>query len=894
MDNTIDIRLNGTNGKESVNVNESINIDLKRNAVTIPLSDVGTSVNLYELYNSERNACSKIRLVCTVNPICTNILHNAVSEIVKDEGSEDAVLLNLSQSNTINGVVCKSNSGWNYEKAILDTQISNDKCGFDYHCGYDILDNHIIRNLSFKTVNHSNSNSEDFNTISDTLRDAKGDDIYEANEFAAYLNGVSSTVSFKLYKVDDLLTYNQSRDKNTVDNNGWIGFYNKSNMISKYGNYSNYYYSKVINNKKACEFIDFYPGIKEYSFVPRYNEHRGRIEKNWNYCITYPSSSTTVNIPFINSSLSSLRCFVNEDAQPVDGVGIIAISSFSKHGLVDGDIINLYNNDKLILPNAEVTTYGEYDFTVFKSRENLNDENKETTFSVSSTSSIGQEGGDVVFNISSYSSGENDYSFKKISNGIECTYYVRIFSRLPNFRFADKEITEKLLYADEPDYMKKYQTDEYDFENHIYKLGFSKNVYSDDIAQVTYSDDIDISSLRDNLGRPLSSLYFTVIKNNKGYQKWYGKDGTPIDISSEDIEYSHCFGKVNCGFEYNYDSTEDFVTYQYGHTNIHLMENVDENASGLNISNINTNRVESIDDDEIDFYNDINYYGDLCCFSPSEYKEQSIQPVLNRFNTAQRELTDERFPQSFRLFNSFNSHEIFCDAYLNKNSDPIFETYNEGTGFTVSSITHNDLCSQREGYFYQPHYEIKIKSDSELNSSESNILNTLRLVYNDEIGEYYIKTSEMNFMGYLDDFVLYDKTNKKSYKCKVTCVLSPYQFNFKVVDGSEIDNIANYKDFVVARPSAATPSYAYFLNDGSCRYVWRDLIQNGFGQGENEEEYPFINGRLYAHLGINLYLKRQNPFSEYYEINTDRDSEGELYVEKNKGGSYYTSKEMKC
>ena len=894
MDNTIDIRLNGTNSKNDVNVNESLYVDLKRNAVTIPLSDVGTTVNLYDLYNSERNACTKIRLVCTINPLCTNVLHNAVTEIVKDEGSDDTLLLNLSESNVIDEVVCKSKNGWGYEKAILDTQVSNKKCGYEYHCGYDILDNHIIRNLSFKSVNYDRINNEDFNTISDNLRDVNGNSISEANEFAAYLNGVAPSVSFKLYKVDDLLTFNQSRKSNTVEDNGWIGFYNKSNMLSKYNNNSNYDYSRVINNKKSCEFIDFYPGIKEYSFTPRYNGYRGRIEKNWNYCITYPSSSTTKDIPFINESLSSLRCYVNEDAQPVDGVGIIAISSFSKHGLVDGDIINLYNNDTLILPNAEVTTYGEYDFTVFKSRENLNDENAETIFSVSSTPVVGQEGGDVDFNVTSYTSEADDYSFKKVVNGMECSYYVRIFSKLPNFRFADKEITEKLLYSDDVNYMKKYQTDEYDFENHIYKLGFSKNIYSDDVAQITYSDDLDISNLRDNLGRPLSSLYLTIVKNNKGYQKWYGKDNTSIDVSSEDVEYSHCFGKINCGFEYNYDSTEDFVTYQYEHTNIHLMENIDENASGLNISNINDSRSDMVDDDEIDYYNDINYYGDLCCFSPSEYYEQIIQPTLNRFNTAQRELTSERFPQTYDLYNQFDSHEIFCDVYLNKNADPMFESYNNGTGFTVSSITHNNLCSQKEGYFYQPHYEIKIKSNSDLNTSDSKTYSALRLIYNDEIGEYYVNTSDANFMANGDKFILYDKSNRVSYRCIVTCVLSPNQFNFTVEDGSEIDNIEKYRDFVVVRRGSNVPSFAYFLNDGSCRYVWRDLIQNGFDTNSDIEEYPFINGRLYIHLGVNLYLKRQNPFGEYYDIDTERDSVGEIYTEKNKGGSYYISKEMKC
>ena len=36
------------------------------------------------------------------------------------------------------------------------------------------------------------------------------------------------------------------------------------------------------------DFVDMYPGRDLYTFLPKYNKFRKRIEKNWNYCMTYP------------------------------------------------------------------------------------------------------------------------------------------------------------------------------------------------------------------------------------------------------------------------------------------------------------------------------------------------------------------------------------------------------------------------------------------------------------------------------------------------------------------------------------------------------------------------------------------------------------------------------
>ena len=102
-------------------------------------------------------------------------------------------------------------------------------------------------------------------------------------------------------------------------------------------------------------------------------------------------------------------------------------------------------------------------------------------------------------------------SYKKTSNGIPCEYYVRIFSKIPNFKFASETVNEYEMYKDGSTLIDKYQSLDNEFESHVSRLAFAKNIYGDDIGQVVFTDTIDIGGLRDNLGRPSTSIYITII-----------------------------------------------------------------------------------------------------------------------------------------------------------------------------------------------------------------------------------------------------------------------------------------------------------------------------------------------------------------------------------------------
>ena len=70
----------------------------------------------------------------------------------------------------------------------------------------------------------------------------------------------------------------------------------------------------------------------------------------------------------------------------------------------------------------------------------------------------------------------------------------------------------------------------------------------------------------------------------------------------------------------------------------------------------------------------------------------------------------------------------------------------------------------------------------------------------------------------------------------------------------------NIGDFVLLKKDDATPDYAEISRDGSCMFRWRNIVSNGTEDDENVI-YPFTNGAFYITKGINLYLRRQKPYT---------------------------------
>lgn len=1004
MEKTQKILLNSSLNKKSVNVNETLNIELSGNKKILPENSFNKKIDAYDVYLNERKNSNKFRLILNIYPICSNILFNPFTEIVRNEGSDDAICLNYSpglstaqlesddyigRKGAIKGktTAIAPDFKWDSYEEVRDTQLSNIVCGFDYHCGIDIFNNHILRNITFKSINYSDKWSpvalgtleqpykvgyenvkvngqatphvyvnKDFNTIDDYMRDRNGVIVSESFPYLGPIRMINGNMPMMpmvvyplhLYQDYDIYTFFEAIENRLLEEDGWFGFKNPS-IISSMSltdsaddepvttdlfevSRDNYYacgsentvsvditavtesqktnyemsdmsINRTINNRRYCEFIDMYPGRDLYSFSPKFNENRHRLEKNWNYCLTYPSENLIYQMHKPNSKYvlpfdffrldskqnTSIKVFMFDEGVVDDnGLALVTFYTICQHGLKVGDYVNVYKGDDLFYESAEVVNIvDKYIYQIVKTEGNMSNE------------WVTLEYDDVKYNYNgkkypvcpsrrcNVDNDAQDIHFRRVVSGVECKYYVRKFSRLPNFKFRDEEVNEYTLYDDNRQkygrsrtgystvlpLIKRFSNPEdpvCDFENHIAKLGFANTSYGDDVTEIVYTDDIDVSYLRDNLGRPLSDIYFTVVKNNKGYKKWYGI-GTEIDIKSQEVEYSHCFGKVNCSF-----LLSDFYRDYYYTEMANVRDVRDITAGGMaNTKGLYTDR----DDDEILFDKDFDYYGDICCYSPVDCDEQVIQNAMNRFNTVQREMAQYSDVKSYKYF---NNGTLYYDEIKDVENKLRYNQSNMGdpyTMFETGSLNHSVKKEEHymmegrrlEGYYHQAHYRIPIKDVSQTVSSDEaikynlNVINKLDSTTNDrQLFEF--KTVEDNNFVRNEKVVLYKFSTNEYFFLTVYLPLSSRVFQCVIADenGNHVDNIndmtdvENINDYVILKKHDTTPYYARLIKDGSCRYYWREIVANGIETQDNV--YSFTNGAFYIKKQINFFLRRQDPY----------------------------------
>lgn len=978
MEETKHIILNDYISKGSYNKNSGLVVDLSRKSRLLPEDNIDAFISAYDVYLDERKNGNKFRLIFNINPYCTNVLFNPFTEIIKYEGSDRAFCLNFSAATT--GQLEDSETGvvdegsilvkregefgilnadtaftWSQREAIRDTQLSNNACGFVYHNGLDIFNNHILRNKTFKSVMLGyNSYSEigptyegiygpnfdtvmvydksfsscspkryldtNFNTIDDYMRDRSGAIVSEYFPKLVTFSGsttdddlISLKMPLHLYQKHDVYSFEESYANNLKEDNGWFGFSNDSSLMGMVSRDSGQNVlvsesdaefncdgvngvicedpvnvnlsaestvrydvktldkpndiNKVINSEPYCTFIDMYPTRELFSFNPLYNSYRERLEKNWNYCLTYPSSSITDGFDFFvdidngsgKTSTALKARFFDEYQVGDDGTNLLTVYSMCQHGLSVGDTVNLYHDGEVVYNEVEVVSVvSKYEFQVVKE-----------TFNILSGWNYNDTAN--TFGLKRNPSDNSVLAFKRVVNGVECEYYVRVFTRLPNFKFADREINDYVLYNKE--YITKnhinlreaYADNAHDFENHIAQLGFSRTPYSDSVSELVYTDDVDVSYLKDNLGRPLHEIYLTIVKNNKGYEKWYGDH----EIGDEDVEFSHCFGKNNCQFLYS-----EFYRSEMEETGEASIDVRDINSyDGNGLRNLNTGK----DSDEIDFYTDIHYYGDICCYSPVDCYEQSLGMCMNRFNTVQRELSGiANSVNGYFDIGVFNNGTLTYDEIVNDENtipaDSAEDFVCKGTIPHSSEVTMGGMCSQDEGYYYQAHYRIPIKTLSQSVSSDNGITYKLLSITKD-----YYQFSGRNYLIFKvdgdfdvtigDRLTLYVKNANEIYLLTVRSVDSLNSFTCYI--DSEDNSVADIpsiepgatisgeglKNYVLIGRTEYIPPYAKVIKDGSCRYYWRDVVANGI---ENDNKvYPFTNGAFYVTQQINFYLRRQ-------------------------------------
>ena len=980
------IFLQGSRSKESTNTSSSLHVQLGGKKKLLPPSDVSDTVNLYDLYTEERRGCNIIRLTCQVNPICSNVLFNPVTEVVKNEGGSAVTVVNyglVGEGNPFSGVKYKpSNMGFwsgstigyqsidsyaesadventpianvaanltysvtelaggvaNYPaNAVRDTQLSNSVNGFDYHCGLDIFNNHLLRSNTFKCVCKMPSQNVDarytaFNTIADLMRDVQGDKVAEKLSFPieAGVDKNGKIAVLHLYEYDDILTFNDAVSQRLIaKHDGWVGFENTS-KIKTYDDFaegSELQIERPIMNKNAGDFVDMYPSRDLYSFVPKYNKFQRRMEKNWNYCVTYPMSSTTDGFDDIINTvdgLNSLRAiYFDENTRGDNGVKQIVIYSIAKHGLQVGDYVNIYKSyessgdsvNELVVSNAEVgNVVDDFIFTVSNSTVQISNswvavEDIPNSYELGAnglyyTPSKNADPSKKYYIVNNayvnFDNAAQNISYKKVVNGIECDYYVRVFSKVPNFKHAsgdtsnEYEIYRKRDVNGELPLVDEYKKRQYDFENHISRLAFAKNAYSDEIGQVVFTDNIDISNIKDNLGRPLTTLYLTILKSNKGYKQWYGVNSTAtwnprvINDDFRNIEYSHCFGKLSCAFETSDESIADDTI-----TSVKQINNIDNLHRGYDVDKINGDDRSldgySIDVDEIWYDTDVNFYGDLCYYDNYNAMERSIQPMMYRFNTAQRESSVNS--DSSAYFSSYLYDEIACDDY---------DVAATRSGYTIAANVQSNVNAKKEGYYYSPHYEIPIKTFDKLQSIFPTFL-TIRSITPIGGNSYRITTLQNHFLSLGDKAVIYDSEADKYYTCVAvrgdgdsyrtfTCKT----FDYDTAEAKELDFSSTTALKMFKIDNLEVPSYAKLLKDGTCRFIWRDILNNGFNSSDDTvEEYPFTNGAFYVNKKVDMYVKRQDPYNRYGLYSED-DLEGSSTDTTVTENNYYSEEDIVC
>jgi hypothetical protein len=442
--------------------------------------------------------------------------------------------------------------------------------------------------------------------------------------FYRIIGTINNNVSNALFNLSDdnnadLYTY---RGFNYVDISTSTYRFNNSvypNTIDEYlkesdGWYG--YYNPNLTLNTVVKKIDMEPKRERFSFIPDVNpfhNQSARPIKNWELTITYPFGSDKTH-PMINDGL----LIVEAVPAIVATRNMVAFGMPCMHNLSIGDVVKIsgtsgYDGEFVVirtgLDNGDLK---EYYFVVDLPPTGLLNDNSR---------------------------------MKKMIGGFESEYYFRIFKKI-------KTRSTPMI-----------ENDDYD----SYKLAFSENVYNDSVTQFIFNEDIDVSELKDNLGRPLSQIYLTVLKTASGFDS------------------NKLFGAVSAGIETPFISklnNSETLPYLLDIPAINKIHNAVADSTGIISPFISHNPLST----NVNINNN-TFYGDLVEYNKSQLKEFTLADVSHRFNTLSREF-----------------------------SAPIMK-YNISAGNVENNIPPSTgtttLGPRQEGYFYKAHHLIPIREFSD-------------------------------------------------------------------------------------------------------------------------------------------------------------------------------------
>ena len=944
------ILLNSAKNNTNVNVELGDYVSLSTKQRNVPMDKVEGIINHYELYLKERNECKNYKMCFTLHPFMSNVLVNAFTEVIYNEGALNSGIItpygemysehqglfikNILNSKTSDalfgeGIFNAENHIDNQEgidrryQLLRDTEYSHPNLGgLTYHCGLDIFNNHYLRSNGLFRVKKANQNGNKtvFNTIEDFIVYSNGDKAKIYREAVGTWNlNVEKNDNGVFGKIKELLQqiigteynhedhsieidahmFDKENTLNVIDafterikeDNGWVGFYNKA-YLPEVNFQTNTVLNKCLNDKDACAFVDMYPDRTLFSFLPKINtKFSAREEYNWKWFLTYPFENVYLDeyndtFDFFNKNglkimwMSSSEFFIKKDGDTNEYVNVLSNSSKNnimrdirfvyfrtkcKHNLKPNDIIRLKYEDgdfslRVLGVGDEELKNKEYYF--FVSYDDLADEFGELSIEVKDEyNSYDDERGINIF----YVSLPKELYVSKIINNVPCEYYIRKFKKIQQPHSV------------------------------LNKMAFSNTIYNDKISQILFDENINLSGLKDNLGRDLSEIFITFVKNNSGNEKYYFS-GITSPIS---VEFSHCFGRVTSGFNFECGENEIHKVKPFNNItngfdyfqkhNVRSLYNL-ENFDGINIMEFcDTMGIRFTPPDSVE--NNITdkseeFYGDFVEFSPSTVSEVVIEDIYHRFNTMQRE---SNLNNKFFRFDKFRFDEIVYDDHdfnmvtepnkigATKEEIPEFKVEINHNGFRNDLLKLNTISEDKsslirdnifpEGYYYKPHYRVKLKEFSKLVTSDKDIPilegNEIRIQnYPNKFRCYYFTTKEKYAFGSDDRVVFYYRDGRK-----VEYYVYPTERQDNTVAFYDFDRDINEIQNGLMRifyKNPSIPEYAYYTGDGSGEYIWRKLINDTeLEQDSDIYDRMYANGAVYINTNINFFLRRQDPYGIY-------------------------------
>ena len=254
----------------------------------------------------------------------------------------------------------------------------------------------------------------------------------------------------------------------------------------------------------------------------------------------------------------------------------------------------------------------------------------------------------------------------------------------------------------------------------MYPSSFGVNYFNDNIAAYNFIKDININNLTDNLGRPLSELYLTIVKNDN--------DADPDSINSDYWEAKQQAAGLSTDFWTDITagySTENNININY---NVRAVKDIDYENNGATWFTANA---DPLGVGNIDESNNV-FMGDIVEYNENELWERTLEDIYHRINTTYREnlnaitsVGDTTITSAVGWYYPGNNDYIFKIDF-DLDNDGQFDFSFELEPGQLYALCYSDRCDEMESkcvyfevhsiaepyvYFKDPNSIIKIKND---------------------------------------------------------------------------------------------------------------------------------------------------------------------------------------